>query len=174
MNRRNFLKSSGASACLASGLHLLEANPANGVVCGGAGAVAVGSEATLDLSQAVIIQPPTLSRREQKAVSVLAEEVEKRTGIQWRTLSSWTGPASASIIIGQAAALQGLRPDSFANLFASPPAVAAEGFVLRTWTGAGGPVVGVLGADERGVLFGVGGLLRALSMAKGGSRSRAG
>jgi hypothetical protein len=129
--------------------------------------VASGSEATLDLSQAVIVQPPTLSRREQKAVSVLAEEVERRTGIQWQAVDSWPASAPACVIIGQAAALKGLKPDLFESLFARPPAVAAEGFVLRARTGAGAPIVAVLGADERGVLFGVGGLLRALRMVKG-------
>jgi hypothetical protein len=167
MNRRNFLKGSAASAWLASGLHLFKAGPADGAVRPAAGAMASGSEATLDLSQAVIVQPPTLSRREQQAVSVLAEEVERRTGIQWQTLNSWSGSASASIIIGQAAALQGLKPELFESLFASQQAVAAEGFVLRAWSGAGGPTVAVLGADERGVLFGVGGLLRALRILKG-------
>jgi hypothetical protein len=166
MNRRNFLKSSAASAWLASGLHLFKSPAADGAVRPVAGAVASGSEATLDLSQAVIVQPPTLSRREQKAVSVLAEEVERRTGIQWQALNSWPGSASTSIIIGQAAALKGLKPDLFESLFAGQPAVAAEGFVLRAWSGAGGPIVAVLGADERGVLFGVGGLLRALRMVK--------
>ena len=126
-----------------------------------------GDEATLDLGAAVIVEPPTLSRREQKALSVLAEEVESRTGIRWRTVSSWPGFAAAPILIGQAASLRALEPGLFDNLFARPPAVAAEGFVLRAGTAAGGPAVAVLGADERGVLFGVGGLLRALRMVKG-------
>ena len=129
--------------------------------------MAGASEASLDLSAAVIVEPPTLSRREQKAAAVLAEEVESRTGIQWRTVSSWPASAAAAIIVGQAAALRALEPGLFDNLFARPPAVAAEGFVLRAGTGAGGPAIAVLGADERGVLFGVGGLLRALHMVKG-------
>ena len=168
MNRRNFLKNSGTSAWLASGLYPFKAGSTERAVSTGAGAVAGGSEAMLDLSQAVIVQPRNFSRREQKAVSVLAEEVERRTGIEWQVVNSWPSSASTPIIIGQAAALQGLKPDLFASLFASPPAVAAEGFALRAWTGAGGPAVAVLGADERGILFGVGGLLRALRMVKGG------
>ncbi|HXX22510.1 MAG TPA: hypothetical protein VEO19_05100 [Terriglobia bacterium] len=167
MNRRNFLKSSGASAWLASGIYPFKAGSADGVVRAGGAAAASGSEATLDLSQAVIVQPATLSRREQKAVSVLAEEVERRTGIQWQVVNSWPSSVSTSIIIGRAAALEGLKPGLFRSLFARPPALAAEGYALRAWAGAGGPVVAVLGADERGILFGVGGLLRALRMVKG-------
>jgi hypothetical protein len=83
--------------------------------------VARGSEATLDLSQAAIVQPPTLSRREQKAVSVLAEEVERRTGIQWQAVNSWPASVSASILVGPVAALQGLKPDLFQSLFGRRP-----------------------------------------------------
>jgi len=36
-----------------------------------------------DLSNAVVIAPRGLSKREQKAVQVLIEEVEKRTAIRW-------------------------------------------------------------------------------------------
>jgi hypothetical protein len=167
MDRRSFLKGSAASAWLASGLHHFKLGAGDEAVRLVAGAVGSASEATLDLSQAVIVQPPTLSRREQKAVLVLAEEVERRTGVQWQALNSWPASASACILVGPVAALQGLKPDLFQSLFARPPALGAEGFVLRAWSGAGGPTVAVLGADERGVLFGVGGLLRALRMAKG-------
>jgi hypothetical protein len=107
MDRRDFLKGSAASAWLACGLHPFKAGPGNGAMRPVAGAAAGASEATLDLSQAVIVQPPSLSRREQKAVTVLAEEVERRTGIQWQAVNSWPASASASIVIGQAAALKG-------------------------------------------------------------------
>ena len=178
MNRRSFLKNGAASLWLASGLHPLQGG-------GGAGplrlvgarrrlapadfraGLADGGEGTLDLSHAVIVQPPALSRREQKAVSVLREEVEKRTGIEWQALDSWPASAPACIVIGQAAALEGLKPDLFQSVFARQQAVAAEGFVLRAWSANGAPTVAVLGADERGVLFGVGSLLRALRMLKG-------
>jgi len=166
MNRRSFLKSSGASACLASGLHLLEAGVLERAVSQGAGVAAGGRETMVDLSRAVIVQPPSLSRREQKAVSVLREEVEKRTGIEWRVVDSWPGSAP-SIIVGQSNPLRSLKPQLFESLFPHPPALGAEGFALRAGTEAGTPSVAVLGADERGVLFGVGGLLRALRMGKG-------
>ena len=166
MDRRDFLKSSGASACFASGLHLLRTGPLDHAVSQGAGAAAGGRETALDLSRAVIVQPPGLSSREQKAVSVLNEEVEKRTGIEWRVVNSWpdSGPA---IVVGQAGALQSFQPQFFESLFPHPPALRDEGFALRAQAEAAAPGVAVLGADERGVLFGVGGLLRALRMAKG-------
>jgi hypothetical protein len=166
MNRRSFLKSSGASACLASGVQLLKAGALERGAGPGAGVAAGGRETMADLSRAVIVQPPSLSRREQKAVSVLREEVEKRTGIEWRVVDSWPGSAP-SIIVGQSNPLRSLKPQLFESLFPHPPALGAEGFALRAGTEAGTPSVAVLGADERGVLFGVGGLLRALRMGKG-------
>jgi hypothetical protein len=166
LNRRKFLKCTGASAWLASELHPFGAARVDGVARPANEPVA-GNEAMLDLSAAVIVEPPTLSRREQKAVSMLADEVESRTGIRWRTVGSRPNFAAVPILIGQATTLRGLEPALFDNLFARPPAVAAEGFALRAGTGANGPAVAVLGSDERGVLFGVGGLLRALRMVKG-------
>jgi len=164
MNRRSFLKSSGASACFASGLHLLKTGRLGPAA--GQGAAAASRETTLDLSRAVIVQPPSLSTREQKAVSVLREEVEKRTGIEWQVVNSRPGYVPA-IMVGQAGALQSLQPQFFESPFPHPPALRAEGFALRAQSADGAPVVAVLGADERGVLFGVGGLLRALRMGKG-------
>jgi hypothetical protein len=166
MNRRSFLKSSGASACLASGVHLLKAGTLERAVSQTARAATDGNETALDLSRAVIVQPPSLSLREQKAVLVLREEVEKRTGIEWRVVDSWPGSAP-SIIVGQSNPLRSLQPQLFESFFPNPPALGAEGFALRAGTEAGRPSVAVLGADERGVLFGAGGLLRALRMGKG-------
>ena len=166
MNRRSFLRSSGASACFTSGLHLIKAGAIERAATQEVGTALGGRETTVDLSRAVIVQPPGLSRREQKAVSVLREEVEKRTGIEWRVVDSWPGSAP-SIIVGQSNALRSLQPQLFESLFPHPPALGAEGFALRAGTEAGRPSVAVLGVDERGVLFGVGGLLRSLRLGKG-------
>jgi len=42
--------------------------------------------------------------------------------------------------------------------------LAAEGYQLRSFDNGGAPGIEITGNDERGVLFGVGGLLRALEM----------
>ena len=89
----------------------------------------------LDLQHAAVKFSPA----DQKAATVLIEEVEKRTQIRW--------PANA----------------------AGSPVIAlerakgpAEGYAIRA--GSGG--VTVSGSDARGVLFGVGRLLRVLDMSK--------
>jgi hypothetical protein len=55
----------------------------------------------------------------------------------------------AAVVIRRAAAQTGLK---------------AEGYQLRSFDNHGSPAVEITGNDERGVLFGIGGLLRALEM----------
>jgi glycosyl hydrolase family 20 len=92
----------------------------------------------LDLSTAVVV-----SRNEQKAVAMLVDEVEKRTGIRWPVTSSQA---------------QGVRIEVLLQ-----PSQPAEGYRIE----AGNAWVRITGNDSRGVLFGIGRLLRELRMEKG-------
>jgi alpha-glucuronidase len=74
---------------------------------------------------------------------MLLDEVEKRTQIRWSVASQ---PAGTFVKIGEQKGIAG-----------------PEGYSMRA--AAGG--VTVLGADERGVLFGVGRLLREMHMRMG-------
>ena len=122
-----------------------------------------------DLNNAVVVAPHGLSKREQKAVQVLIEEVEKRTAIRW-SISEDVQPQSSGtkILVGSQ---QSLRGSHAALLWELNPGSEwpseAEGFLLRTVRRPAGSVIAILGADERGVLFGVGEFLRKISMAKG-------
>ncbi len=91
----------------------------------------------LDLSSATVVARPDL-----KAANVLVEEVDKRTGIRWR--------------LEQAA--EGVRIE-----LAEKPAAPAEGYHIEVQNGS----VRVTGNDRRGLLFGVGRLLRELRMERG-------
>ena len=91
----------------------------------------------LDLTSATVVAPPHL-----KAASVLVEEVEKRTGIRWPVEQTVEG---ARIQIAEKAAIP------------------AEGYRIEVR----GNSVRVTGNDARGVLFGVGRLLRELRMDRG-------
>jgi hypothetical protein len=91
----------------------------------------------LDLSDATVAVSPY-----QKATTVLVEEVEKRTGIRWPVTNS----------------TQGVRIE-----MRSQSGGAAEGYHIEV-SSAGARIVG---RDARGVLFGVGRLLRELRMEKG-------
>ena len=100
--------------------------------------------AALDLTKAAVVSPPELSPREAKAVTLLIEEVEKRSGIRWE-------PASA----GAPVAIEITRT-----------ACAAEGYSIHTTA----HTVTIAGNDARGVLFGIGRLLRELRIARGSIR----
>ena len=122
--------------------------------------------ALIDLRSAVVVTSDRPTAREKKAVQVLVEEVQKRTLI---TLPVATGATAGrpSINIGRIGSLPGGAGSSPADL--SKPG--AEGFQLvATGSGAAAEVT-VAGADERGVLFGVGRLLRELRIDRGTRRS---
>lgn len=95
----------------------------------------------LDLTNAVIRTRTDLRGPERKAVEMLVEEVEARTqGLRW-PVNSGSGGANIEIRRG------------------SGP---AEGYSLRTEPGG----VIITGNDARGVLFGVGHLLRSLEYSR--------
>lgn len=123
----------------------------------------------LDLSEAVIVHPAELSTPEKKAVLMLQDEVEKRAQIRWRTSTQWPANAKAVIALGQSKAWP-----IFAGRFSTEPplrpaANRSEGFDLRMRpaTTQSPATLLLAGYDSRGVLFGVGHLLRHLRMERG-------
>jgi hypothetical protein len=102
-----------------------------------------------ELTHATVVAPASLNGPERKAVSLLIDSVRERTRITWATAAVSPGAGTPVVTIHRAAAGSGL---------------AAEGYRLRSFDNGGAPGVEITGNDERGVLFGVGGLLRALEM----------
>jgi len=96
----------------------------------------------LDLSKAVVAATGSLSAPEQKAVVMLLDEVEKRSQLRWATSASGRDGAIIRIARGQGP---------------------AEGYQIRTT----GREVTITGNDARGILFGIGCLLRNLHMSRG-------
>ena len=93
----------------------------------------------LDLTRATVVAPSGL-----KAVTVLVEEVEKRSQLRW-PVSAQSGAGGPAITIR--------------NVARGP----AEGYSIAIENGS----VLVDGNDARGVLFGVGHLLRSLQLGRG-------
>ncbi|MGH7968414.1 MAG: hypothetical protein ACREIC_06755, partial [Limisphaerales bacterium] len=120
--------------------------------------------APLDLAKAVILTPSDLSGPEKKAVSMLVEEVAKRTRIEWREVTKRPTSGIPVIAVGPASAASELAGPYSGELTQNQSANRAEGYHLLSRTGPGGGAVFVLGNDARGVLFGVGRLLRELRM----------
>ncbi len=119
----------------------------------------------LDLGKAIVVvrdvghAPPV----ERTAAAVLAEEIERRTGLRLPVSSSWPKEGWAiGIVSGQNPLLDGLRPPAGAT------PTAPEGFVIATDVRAQArPALWIVGADPRGALFGVGKLLRAMECRRG-------
>ena len=103
--------------------------------------LAASSAAALDLSNASVSVPAMPSARERKAVSMLIEEVDKRSQIHW--------PISSEKRTPSVAISRGSGP--------------AEGYTVRIRQGN----VEIQGNDERGILFGIGYLLRQLRSSRG-------
>ena len=122
----------------------------------------------IDLSHAVVVVPDGLSSTESKAVQVLVDEVRRRSRIGWDTMIRWPTASVPVIAVGPARLLDSF-PKEYRELVSSQPAgKEQDGFRIQTVNGAdAAPVVAVVGNDARGVLFGVGRLLRELRVAPG-------
>ena len=122
---------------------------------------------TLDLSRAVVVTPASLSGPEKKAVTLLVEDVTRRAGVRWEVVHQWPGGKSAGAVVavGPVSALNDFAGPFAASLGAAGQPKRPEGFRIRAE--ASGPAVLVIGNDARGVLFGVGRLLRELRTTEG-------
>ena len=99
------------------------------------------SAADLDLSNARLVLPSGLSKRESKAVEMLRDEVQKRTQIQL-PIAPLAGSPAITISRGRGP---------------------AEGYSLQV----AGSQVSIIANDARGMLFGIGRLLREMHMRRG-------
>ncbi|MHC4708784.1 MAG: alpha-glucuronidase family glycosyl hydrolase, partial [Planctomycetota bacterium] len=121
----------------------------------------------LDFSDCVIVAPGSLSKVEQKAVAVLQEEIQKRTGITPQTTKNW--PQDKAVIA--------VGPQSQISQFAGPLSSdlssvvvpGAEGFYVSVRSEPRIAAV-IVGKDSRGVLYGIGKLLRKMDLRTGNIR----
>jgi hypothetical protein len=124
--------------------------------------------AGVDLSNAVVVvRPGQLPNAEKTAATVLVEELEKRTGIHLVTSTSWPKGKTVIAITSQstASAWPHAIPSRVGNHL---PETRPEGYRLYVEARANAPAtVWVIGADPRGVLFGVGQLLRRIDWRRG-------
>ncbi|MPZ19974.1 MAG: hypothetical protein GEV06_18970 [Luteitalea sp.] len=118
------------------------------------------------MTEAVIVGPATTNERQHTALRVLVEEVEKRTRIRLPLRAESNAAARPRLVVGTRASLQGRARDIPGGLpSVAPPG--AEGYVLRVDADRTPATVFVIGADDRGTLFGVGRLLREMRMTPG-------
>lgn len=128
--------------------------------------IASSRAAEIDLSKAVVVPSPALSGPGKKAVEMLVDEVRKRTQIRWQVSEKPPGDSVPLITIAQESFARATDANRAAG--DKPDARGKEGYRIQAIKlGAKPPIVSVHGNDERGVLFGVGRLLRELRMERG-------
>ncbi|MBC8470395.1 MAG: hypothetical protein H8D56_13070 [Planctomycetes bacterium] len=120
------------------------------------------SDANLDFTNSVIVTSRKLEKLEQKALTVLREEIQKRTGIQLNTVTRWPGNKQPVIAIGQKEQIK-FFAGPYSDIFENGQTPNKEGFQLLIK----GNAILVVGNDPRGVFYGVGRLLRDLYMKTG-------
>jgi hypothetical protein len=117
----------------------------------------------LDLTHAAIVTASNLTKVEQNAVRMLAHEVARRTQVRWtnRNRIPASGPCIVVGTLGEVKRMAGLEKS---KLPASVGLDRAEGFGIWIDTSGNARRLFVVGNNARGVLFGVGRLLRELRM----------
>jgi hypothetical protein len=130
------------------------------------------ADGDLDLTNAVVVTPAKPSTPERNAVRMLVEEVAKRSQRTWPVVHTWPRDSRPVIAVGPTSALRSFV-GSYAEELRGEPSPGREGYRIRLRSDPR-PAVLVVGSDARGVLFGVGHLLRKLRMERGQVRLPAG
>lgn len=124
----------------------------------------VASSQMVDLSGAEIISVETKDPVLLKSIDVLTEEIQKRTSIQLPVRKKWVGSGQTIIAIGQENDTK-KYPENIQRALSAMPAIEKEGYKIIV--NGQSNVVAVVGADPRGVLYGIGKLLRSMEMRQG-------
>ncbi len=119
---------------------------------------------TIDLSKSKIICFETKDRLVLNSISVLREEIEKRCHIELSVGKKWLNDSQTLIAIGLEGRL-GKFPKAYRNHIESMPAIENEGYKIAVLEKSN--AVLVVGKDSRGVLYGIGKLLRKMDMTSG-------
>jgi hypothetical protein len=146
MRRRAFLQLSAAIAAAPSALLAQTARS--------------GAASGLDLRDCIVVPGRNASAREKKAAQVLVEEAQKRCDILWPIQPEVSNKKQAQVQIRLEVAATGDHAGPGKNRPLD------ESFTLRSGHDAQGASITVSGGSERGLLFGVGKLLRLIDFGR--------
>ncbi len=116
---------------------------------------------TLDLSNSRIICFEKKDKIVSQSLIVLQEEIEKRSSIQLPISSKWSKDIQPVIAIGLENNLRKF-PETFRSVISNMPSLDEEGYKIIVLKDLN--TVLVIGHDSRGVLYGVGKLLRNMEI----------
>jgi len=120
----------------------------------------------LDLSEATIIVSNGIKKpMHDTAVSVLVEEIEKRTTVKLTKVNNWKSKTIIVLALNSDADVYG-KKNPVSNSIDNK-ALKKEGFHIVCKQEGNKNILWVVGADTRGVLYGIGKLLRIAEMTSG-------
>ncbi|MFL5341070.1 MAG: hypothetical protein ACJ8F7_13065 [Gemmataceae bacterium] len=119
---------------------------------------------TLDITRAVVLAPAHKTGPQQKAVQMLVEEVEVRSRVCWEHVTAWPKGDVPVILVGRPEEVRDLARGTELQLLDDLRKGGPEGYCIALGASRGQVLVLVAGNDDRGVLFGVGRLLRMLRL----------
>lgn len=120
----------------------------------------------LDLAQAnILISPQIKSPIQGTAEEILVEEIEKRTALHLQVADKWDGNTTIAIALENDNELFGKKLPSKSKRV--PEDLKEEGYRIFHEREGKQNIIWIIGADTRGILFGVGKLLRMANMKEG-------
>lgn len=126
---------------------------------------APGPAQVINLNKAKIISPANSQYNTIKtSIRILQEEVNKRTSINLSSTYSWIKEPIIALATNQDLNLYGMEVPKRSGV--NLPELKREGYRILCTKRDGKDVVWIIGADERGVMFGVGKLLRTAILKK--------
>jgi hypothetical protein len=118
----------------------------------------------INLKECVLVTSQNPTPREVKALAVLSEECYKRSGLTWKVQPFANSTAPVTIYAGLASSLGKLGPRT--QSAAASAGRAPETYAIHAGSDGGARWITVAGSDDRGVLFGVGQLLRLIDFGR--------
>lgn len=123
----------------------------------------IASAGVVNLSKAEIIASEKIgSPVRETAIRVLQEEIAKRTAINLKHVSAWGKAGNIALALTTDEVLNGVEVPKRAG--ENLPESKAEGYRIYFDKSNGKDILWIIGADERGVMFGAGKLLRTAEM----------
>jgi hypothetical protein len=150
MKRRTFLQGTAVSLAVSC-------------ISGRTALYALDSNLT-DLNHCTVITPSSPSKREVVAAEMVLDEIMKRCGITWTQGSN--APASpVKIYLGTRSNWHGFG-SVVSSLSTKAAKLPAESYAIATGNEGGSQWIAACGSDERGLIFGVGRMLRMLRLTR--------
>jgi len=123
-----------------------------------------GFSQTIDLKDAQIICFEKNDKHVLKAITVLQEEIQKRSSITLPVTRKWKQNEGSVIAVGMEGQIEKF-PQEYQKIIASMPSIEEEGYKIVVPQES--KTVLIVGHDARGVLYGIGKLLRKMEIRPG-------